>query len=193
LIYFSHELKFKGVGIMKSKLFVFLLILFVSVFIGCNEENALSPTEDVSQITTTLEKPSSNLIGTTYCPFTLTPPTFWNGTVDFGPQGVYGLTFISLTSKGHSQASHFEEDFVIYELGTDWTDPANVYMKGHHEGVVIFANKLPEPSKFHANGKIEEAYGAFADWQGRRTHMKGLVYWVTEELPDRAEGTLRIN
>lgn len=181
---------------MKSKLFLLSFILLFTLFLSCNEENVLNPTEDVSQISTTLEKPLPNLIGTTYCPFTFTPPTYWNGTVDFGAEGIYALTFISLDGPSRppfAQSSPYEEDFVIYELGTDWTDPANVFMKGHNEGVVTFANKPPDPVKFHANGVIEEAYGSFADWQGRRMHIKGLVYWVTVGLPERAEGTLRIN
>ena len=179
---------------MTGKIFVFLLILSISVFFACNEENVLNSTEDVSHVTTTLEKPLTNLIGTTYCAFTFSPPTFWNGTVDFGAQGIYGLTFISLTEpREFSQASPYEENFVIYKLGSDWTNPANVYMKGYNAGVVTFANKLPDPVKFHANGVINEAYGPFADWQDRRMHIKGLVYWIDAEIPDRAEGTLRIN
>ena len=65
--------------------------------------------------------------------------------------------------------------------------------------MVTYANKVPEPVKFHANGKVDEAYGPFDWWQDRNVHIRGLVYWEIGEdglptgLPIEAKGTFRIN
>ena len=180
---------------MKRLIFVFLVIGATLIFFGCSENNSTAP--ELSQndlVTNTMaKKPTPNLIGTQVANFTFTPPTFWNGTIDFG--GVlYGITYISHSPpRTYSQASPFEEDFVIYELDTDWTIPENVYMKGWDAGVVTFANKKPEPSKVVANGKIEEAFGPFEMWQGRNVHMSGVVIWTTDGLPKEALVTFRIN
>jgi len=181
---------------MRHLIFVFLVIGSVLIFFGCQEESALSPELSQSdQDENALTKPAPNLIGTTYTPFSdETPPIFWRGTVIF--RGVeYGLYFISHgPPRDFSQASPFEEDFVIHEL----YDEGNIYMKGWNAGVVTYANRFPDPVKFRANGKVEEAYGDFDGWQGRSVHIRGLVYWEFDENgptgnPEHAEGTFRIN
>ena len=99
------------------------------IFFGCQEDSALSPVSDQNdQVPASLaKKPAPNLIGTTYTPFTFTPPTFWNGTIDFGVYGKYSITFVSHDApREYSQASPFHEDFIIYELGADWTQPETV-------------------------------------------------------------------
>ena len=91
-----------------------LLIMGVSiVFFGCSENTLVPALDDPAQLEQvanmkSAKKPAANLVGDTYCPFTFTPPTFWNGTVDFGNQGVFGLTFISTDPpRDYSQASPF--------------------------------------------------------------------------------------
>jgi hypothetical protein len=143
-------------------------------------------------VTNSLAKP--HLTGHQVTPFTLTPPTFWNGTVDFGEDGKYGLTFVSYDPpRAYSQASPFYEDFYIYELG----NPANVYLKGWNAGVVTYANNPPDPCKFLANGKVDEAYGPLEEWLGRNVHIRGTVYWIIDPvvgmIPEYAEATFRIN
>ena len=70
---------------MKKLILVFFVIGTVMVFLGCQEESALTPElSQNEQIPASLVKPLPNLTGTTYTPFTFTPPTFWNGTIDFG-------------------------------------------------------------------------------------------------------------
>jgi len=181
---------------MKKLNYVLLLSFILLLISGCSEDNILIPEESGDLTATTLKgaKSSPNLTGTTDVLFTFTPPTFWNGTVDFKDEGIYGLTFISHgPPRDFSQASPFMEDFIIYELGTDWTIPENVYIRGWNDGVVVYANKDPEPVKFLANGKIEEAYGPLEMWQGRTVHIRGLVSWMPEGYPEAARGTLRIN
>ena len=181
---------------MKRSILMFFVIGATMIYFGCSENNSTAPElSQGDQVTNTMaKKPAPNLIGEAVIDFSLTPPTFWNGTIDFGVDGKYGMTFISHDApRDYSQASPFYEDFVIYKLGTDWTVQENVIMKGWNAGVVTYANKDPEPVKFHANGEIVEAYGSFKMWEGRKVHMQGMVYWESVNVPDVAISTFRIN
>ncbi len=183
---------------MKNSILILLVVGVTMLFAGCSEDNSLTPgSEKSGSVESSLKgtkKPSPTLIGEQYCDFTFTPPTFWNGTVDFGVYGEYGITYISHDApRGYSQASPFYEDIIIYELGSDWTNPANVRMKGWNAGVVTYANKDPEPVKVVSNGKIEEAYGPLEMWQGCNLHFSGLVFWVDIGIPEGCLGTIRIN
>jgi hypothetical protein len=173
----------------------FLVISAIMVFFGCSADPSAPEISQSDQVTVPLAKKSlPSLTGIAVSDFTLTPPTFWNGTVDFGVGGLYSITFISLGEpRVYSQASPFNEEFYIYQLGTDWTNPANVYLKGWDNGVVVYANDPPDTTKFLANGKIEEAYGPLAMWQSRSVHIRGYVTWVSLGLPQGAFGTFRIN
>ena len=190
---------------MKKLIFVFLFFGIAMLYTGCSDNNPSAPQLTQSdQATNTLAKKSApNLIGIANIPFNFPPlpdprgsdlPVFWKGTIDFGDE-TYGIYFLSYDApRDYSQASPFYEDFVIHEVG----DEANVYVKGWNAGVVTYANKMPEPVNFLANGKITEAYGPFVEWQGCNVHGRGLVYWALENgiptgLPERAESTLRIN
>lgn len=177
-----------------------LVIVVLSLLLigGCQNETPLAPVSESDQGSVSFAKPAPYLLGNTDCNFIPeNGPQFWNGTVDFGTGTVYGLTFTSLepahTALG--QAILFEEEFVIYELGSDWTEPENVYMRGWEKGVVTLANSIPDPSRFHANGKITFATGPFEGWAGCTVHLRGLVYWTTDGsgLPARAVGMIRIN
>ena len=182
---------------MKRLIIIILIMGVAIIFFSCEENNSTAPElmKGDQDIVSLDKKPAPYLVGDAIMNFTFTPPTFWNGTITFGDV-TYGITCISYDPpRDYSQASPFYEDFYIYELGTifDLTNPTNVYMKGWEAGVVTYANKDPEPVKFHANGKIEEAYGPFEGWQGRNVHIKGLVYWVEVGLPAYAASKFRIN
>jgi hypothetical protein len=186
---------------MRLSILVFLIIGATFIFFGCSENNpSASELSQSDQVTNSLAKP--HLTGTQVAPFTFTPPTFWNGTVDFGVKGKYGITYVSYENpRAYSQASPFYEDFYIYEEGTvfDWQNPENVILKGWNAGVVTYANNPPDPCKFLANGKVEEAYGPLEEWDGRNVHIRGTVFWNPVPhpelglLPDHAEATFRIN
>lgn len=186
---------------MRHLILVFLVIGSVMFFFSCQEESALAPELSLSnQVPVSLAKAKSspNLIGTVKTDFTFTPPTFWNGTIDFGEDfgenHVYGITFYSYGApRDYSQASPFEEDFYIYESGKDWDDPDYLYMKGSNSGVVSYANKAPDPVKFRANGKIEVANEPFAEWLGCNVHIRGTVTLIAVGVPKGASGTFRIN
>jgi len=173
---------------------IVLCLLGVSIlFSGCYED---SMTTDVSDELKSAKKPASSLIGAGECIFTFTPPTFWNGVVDFGDAGEYKITFISLGDgpRDFSQASPFEEDFVIYDINADWPpSESEIVLTGHHSGVLIFANKLPEPSKAIANGKVTLANSPLYEWMGCTTHFNALVNWWEPGVPSGAVFTVRIN
>ncbi len=179
------------------KRLIILLMVFGAafIFLSCSENNSTAPELiQGDQVENSLtKKPAPFLEGITKVPFNMANyPFVWDGTVDFGEGQVYGLKFKSYGApRDFSQAFPFYEDFFVYDL----TDPDVIYMKGWNQGVVAYANRPPLPCKFLANGKIEEASGPFAMWQGRGTHIRGLVYWTTDGsgLPEIALGVLKIN
>lgn len=178
---------------MKQLIVVSLLAGIAIIYFGCSENNPSVPDENQNaRVTNELAK--LNLTGIMTNEFTFTPPTFWNGTIDFGSEGIYSITFISYDPpRAYSQASPFYEDFYIYELGTNWQDPANVYLSGWDSGVLVLANNPPDSTKFVANGKIVEAYGPFEMWLDRNVHFRGFVSWVSIGLPQGAIGTIRLD
>ena len=180
---------------MKKLIFMFLFIGAAISFWSCSENNSTAPeVSKFNQVTNSLEKKSiPHLIGMSHTIFTLTPPVFWNGTIDFGEGGMYGITFISYEPpRDFSQASPFYEDFYIYELGTafDLENPTNVYMKGWNSGVLTLKN-----NKFRANGEIDLVYPPFEMWLGRKVHVNGEVIWNDPDngFPKESFGTMRIN
>jgi len=176
---------------MKRFMLVILVISSVMIFSGCQKDSALSPESGQNA---QVPKPGPNLTGVLHTDFTFTPPTFWNGTVDFGVEGLYSITFISYDPpRPFSQASPYYEDFVIYQLGADWTDPENIVLAGWNQGVVQYANNPPDPCTFVANGKIEEAYAPLEGWQGHNVHISGTITWIAAGVPEGVVGTFRIN
>jgi len=180
---------------MRQLVLIIGVIISVIIFFACQQESAFNPVLSQSEKPpVALVKPAPNLIGKINCNFSFTPPTFWNGTIEFAEGEIYGITFVSLAGPVPlGQSSHFEEELIVYELGTDWRIAENVYLKGWNVGVVINANRPPDPVKFHENGKITEAYGPFEGWLDRNIHSKGTVYWESVGVPERAEATLRLN
>ncbi|MGB8491118.1 MAG: hypothetical protein WCE64_08665 [Bacteroidales bacterium] len=118
--------------------------------------------------------PIPNLVGTMDLILSPTSETnFWNGTVDFGDYGKFSIAFFTYTPpRDFSQVYPFEEDFIIYELGTNWIEPGNIYLKGSHHGLLKLAKT---PIEFMANGKITEAYFSLAFCMGRTYHSTGTV------------------
>jgi len=187
---------------MYRLILMFLVIVAMTIFLGCSENNTTAPEinqNDQVPVSLAKAKPSANLIGTINCPFNYPPlpdpggselPIFWKGTIDFG-EDIYGLYFISYDApREYSQASPFYEEFVIHEENNE----ENVLMIGWNSGVVTNANNPPnDPSKFLANGKITEAYEPFEEWQDCNVHIRGLVYWIDVGFPEKAVATFRIN
>ena len=178
-----------------KKLIVILVGIGLLGFFACQQDGSVAPTNENSAANNSLDKPAPQLEGIVLTDFSFdTPPNFWNGTIDFGETGLFAITFISYEPpREYSNASPFYEDFIIFELGTDWQDPANVYLKGWNKGVTTLGKEALDPAKFVANGKVDEAYGPLDGWQGCTAHFRGTFTWVAEGVPDVATGTLRIN
>jgi len=170
---------------MKRLFLAFLFTGIVLFYFGCSEKNPLAPELSQSDlVTNSLAKP--HLTGAQNTDFDLNnAPHYWVGTIII--DGVtYGLRYESLgPPRPYPQASTFEENFEIYELG----NVANVYLAGHNAGVLNYAN-----SKFVANGEVEVANDPFEMWLGRNVHISGTVFWeIYPVLPDYALATFRIN
>lgn len=124
----------------------------------------------------------------------------WIGTIEFD-HGVYAMAFFFYPGPASTVVSHWTETFEIYEdaecfemtdgvLTTfDCVDPVLV---GHDEGITHL-KKLT----WVGNGSVDEAYGPFAEWDGRNTKAKGDFtlnpLFPDAFVPDTAEGTLRFN
>jgi hypothetical protein len=185
---------------MKRTILLLMIFAAAIMFFSCSENNSTAPgLIQGDQVENSLaKKPAPSITGILFGTFTPTPPTFWNGTIDFGDEvGEYGITFVSHEgekTRTNAQSSKFYEDIYIYYLGTDWTVPENVVAIAWNYGTVTHANKRPdEPSKAVANGKIEEAFGPLEMWEGRRTHNDVIVTWNADGSPNQALGTIRIN
>ncbi len=189
---------------MKLSKLMFLAIGAAIIFSGCSKDEFLAPELDqIDQAESTLKsatKPAAHLTGIMALDFNLfflgNPALpVWEGTIDLEGYGLYGMRFFSLSApRDYSQASPFEEDFIIYELG----NPTNVYAEGWEAGVASHANRAPDPMKFVTNGKIEKAYGPLEMWEGRNVHISGIVEnWVDHPIygliPEYATSTMRIN
>jgi|GEM_PF-3422016 len=115
---------------------------------------------------------------------------YWNGTIDFGEEyGVYSIAFFSEPSKA---APQFEEEFIVYEMGTDWSVPENVVLKAYHKGRLPQPNSENAPVKAIANGKITEASAPFENCLGRTEHSIANVFFEPGPLPT-CTGIVRIN
>ena len=162
------------------------------IFVSCNENNPISP--ELSQMdlsnTTLTKKPVATLNGTMELDFMFENPV-WVGKVDLEGYGEYGIRFYNLGGKDVGNASHFVENFEIYDLQS----PTTIYLGASDFGVVSLAN-----SKYRMNGEVDMANAPFTDWLGRNVHMSGIITWQTLETPDgpvvapaTAPGILRIN
>lgn len=149
--------------------------------------------ETTKPVLKSAEIPIPNITGTLDLFFSPTSPTnIWNGTIEFG-DGEYSIALFTLTPpRDYSQVYLFDEEFIIYESGTNWQDPDNVVLKGSHKGRLVYANKVPQPIKFSGNGMITVAKTPFEQCLGRTYHFKGTVFFASQ-APPYAKGVLRIN
>lgn len=172
-----------------------LLIGIAMLFTSCSDDNFVPPDFDENVALKKATKPNPNLLSTLDLTLSPTSPTnLWNGTIDFGDFRIYNIAFFTLTPppENFEGVYLFNEDFIIYELGTDWNLPENVVLKGSHKGQLVFANTFPESVKLNANGKITEAYAPFEMCLDRTFHAKGTVSFTSLPAPT-ALLVMRIN
>ena len=188
---------------MKKLILIFLFFGIAALYIGCSDNNPSAPQLNQSdQITNTLDKkPVPHITTAMNLNFVLPwmrpyPELSWEGTININGVDYYmKFDHLSGPPRDYSQVSPFEEYFYIM-------DGNNVVLAGPDAGVTVLANKLPEPTKYVMNGKIEVANEPLADWLGRPVHMSGVINWqfVTPPgasepglFPATAPGTFRIN
>ncbi|MGB8358444.1 MAG: hypothetical protein WCD55_07490 [Bacteroidales bacterium] len=157
---------------MKTLIKLFFFMAITCLVLSCNKSDIYD--EVMEPVLKRADMPIPNLVGT--MDLTLSPTSetnYWNGTVDFGNYGEFSIAFFTYTPpRDFSQVYPFEEDFIIYKLGTNWRESENIYLKGSHKGLLKLAKT---PIEFLANGKITEAYFSLAFCMGRTYHSKGTV------------------
>ena len=105
---------------------------------------------------------------------------------------MYDISFFTYTGpKDFSRVFKYDEEFVVYQTGSDWHNPANVVLSGVHKGQLVWANKVPEPVKWLSNGKIIEANHPFEVCMGRPQFCRATLYGL--DATPYAEGFMRIN
>jgi hypothetical protein len=133
----------------------------------------------------------------------------WVGTIEIDGE-TYGMLFFAFASgkpfetDPPGKVHFFEEIWAIYEevppaipegdegVWVDWLpsnpDPAvGLIMWGYDRGVTT------QNSKYHMTGNVEEAFGDFAEWEGRQVYMRGIIEWAEPGIPESAPGTLRLD
>jgi hypothetical protein len=123
----------------------------------------------------------------------------WIGTIEFD-HGEYAIAFFFYPGHASNVVSHWTETFEIYEYDVDTPcfemvggvleefDCEDPVLVAHDEGITHL-KKLT----WLGNGSVDEAYGPFAEWDGRNTKIKGDFTLYPFLAPHLAEGTLRFN
>ena len=121
----------------------------------------------------------------------------------------HGIAFFPTGEKNVGKVHHFTEVWEVYDPPFDFMgglltecSPGEIVLSGTDAGV-----SSPN-SKYRMNGTVEEAFAAFAQWDGRRVHMSGDITWqdidvpnpdpdvgglITITVPETAAGYFRIN
>src|SRR5210317_1940294 len=89
---------------------------------GCSEDN-LIPNDQPDVVLKSANVPVPNVLGIMDLAVNPTSPTnLWNGTMDFGDYGEYSIAFFTLTPppSDFEGVYLFDEEFIVYKLGTDW-------------------------------------------------------------------------
>jgi len=116
----------------------------------------------------------------------------WKGTISGDIDGVIIWSPGAEPMRYAGQTSHYDGSFEIYDV-----DPA-VY----GDAVLLLAAYSPvgsttvrhgKNSIWRTSGTVTEAYGQYADWEGRRVHQKGTFTWAEDGAPEAGSGTFRVN
>jgi len=172
---------------MKNLIFIFLFFGVATLYIGCSDNNPSAPQLNQSdQVTSTLDKkPAAHLIGHMELDFVGSGGVSWEGTIDFEGYPQYQIYFHGTAeSEEKGKSYHFVETFEIM-------DGSALLLAVSDEGIEP-GNLKTETPMYMSNGVVTEAYGDFAMWLGRKTHMSGVIIFG-ETGGMTAPGTLRIN
>ena len=171
---------------MKSLISIFLFVGIVTLYIGCSDNNPSAPAlSQDDQVTNTLDKkPAAKLIGVMDLTYVGSGGVSWEGTIDFEGYPQYQIYFHgSAESEERGKSYHFVESFEIM-------DGSVLLLAVSDEGIEP-GNLKSETPMYMSNGVVTEAIPPFAEWLGRKTHMRGIVTLDTN--PWTAPGSLRIN
>jgi hypothetical protein len=85
------------------------------------------------------------------------------------------------------QSSHYGAAFEIYADDTLGT----LLMAGDGHGSTTVRHG--KNSNWRTTGTVTEAYGQYAEWDGRRVHQQGTFTWDVDGAPKDGSGTFRVN
>ena len=124
---------------MRQIISILSVLISIVILVSCQQEGVLNPNlsqDDPSA--NAITKPAPNLIGTINCNFTLTPPTFWNGTIEFENGDVYGITFVAagapVLKVGMSIIPTLVQDGLPH---LKLTEPSGSVLPSRHEAAII--------------------------------------------------------
>jgi len=82
--------------------------------------------------------------------------------------------------------SHYGGSFEIYD-----SPGGNLLMAGDGHGSTTVRHG--KNSNWRTSGTVTEAYGQYADWEGRRVHQEGTFTWDDDGAPKDGSGIFRVN
>ncbi len=82
------------------------------------------------------------------------------------------------------QTSHYGGGFEIYVSGV-------LVLAGDGAGSTTVRHG--KNSNWRTSSTVKEAYGDYADWEGRRVHQEGTFTWESPGVPEAGTGTFRVN
>ena len=117
----------------------------------------------------------------------------WKGTIEGDIEGVIIYSPGAEPMRYAGQTSHYGGSFEIYDFDPV-SDPDAVLLLAAESPVGSTTVRHGKNSIWRTSGTVTEAYGQYADWEGRRVHQNGHFTWDEETGdPEHGMGTLRVN
>jgi len=90
------------------------------------------------------------------------------------------------------QTSHYGGPFEIYDKDPKLPGAVLLMAGDGHGSTTVRHGKN---SNWRTSGTVTEAYGPYADWEGRRVYQAGTFTWDEDEpgVPEAGSGTFRVN
>jgi hypothetical protein len=90
--------------------------------------------------------------------------------------------------------SHYGGTFKIYDKDPKDPDPpAAVLLMAGDTSTGSTTVRHGKNSNWRTSGTVTEAYGQYADWEGRRVYQAGTFTWADDGAPEAGSGTFRVN
>ncbi len=118
----------------------------------------------------------------------------WKGTISGDIEGVIIWSPGAEPMRYAGQTSHYGGSFEIWDIDPFLYPDDAVLLLAAESPVGSTTVRHGKNSIWRASGTVTEAYGQYADWEGRRVHQNGHFTWDEETGdPEHGMGTLRVN